>query len=114
MKERARPAWHRACRLKRRDTRVSPSPSHARQTNMRRQQAVAMKFFRQLIITFLASCVLAAGAMAFEPQKNDQRQKPPPPPPKEGQKVPNPPKDPPPRSDNGNKGNSEGRRGGKP
>ena len=113
MPERAASAWHRGCRLKRRDSRVSPSPSRARQ-NMRRQKAVTMKFFKQLIIAFVASCVLAVGAMADEPQKND-KQKPPQPPPREGQKVPNPPKDPPPpRNDNGNKGNNDGKRGGKP
>lgn len=69
-----------------------------------------MKLFKQSIAAFVASCVLAVGAMAFEPQKNDP--KPPPPPPKEGQKVPNPQKPPPPPR-NDNKGN-EGKRGGKP
>ena len=80
--------------------------------NMRRQKLGTMKFLKQLIITFVASSVLAVGAMAGEPQKNDQK---PPPPPKEKQDVPKPPKEsPPPRNDNGNKGNSEGKKGGKP
>jgi hypothetical protein len=72
-----------------------------------------MKFLKKLSITFVASCVLAVGAMAGEPQKNDPK---PPPPPKEKQDVPKPPKEsPPPRNnDNGNKGNSEGKKGGKP
>ena len=81
--------------------------------NMRRQKLGTMKFLKQLIITFVASSVLAVGAMAGEPQKNDQQK--PPPPPKEKQDVPKPPKEsPPPRNDNGNKGNSEGKKGGKP
>ena len=80
--------------------------------NMRRQKSGTMKFLKQLIITFVASSVLAVGAMAGEPQKNDQK---PPPPPKEKQDVPKPPKEsPPPRNDNGNKGGSEGKKGGKP
>lgn len=69
-----------------------------------------MKFFKQLIITFLASCVLAVGAMAFEPQKDDQKQKPPP---KQPQEVRKPDKPPPPPPSNSNKGDS-GKRGGKP
>ena len=70
-----------------------------------------MKFLKQLMITAVASCVLAAGAMAGEPQKDPK----PPPPPKEKQTVPKPPKEPPPpRNDNGNRGGSEGKRGGKP
>ncbi len=78
---------------------------------MRRQRLGSMKFLKQLIITVVASCVLAVGALAGEPQKNDQKQ---PPPPKERRDVPNPPKEPPPpRNDNGNKG-SEGKKGGKP
>jgi hypothetical protein len=81
---------------------------------MRRQRLVTMKFLKQLIITFLASCVFAVGVTAFEPQKGDQK---PPPPPKEKQDVPKPPKEnPPPRGNNdkGNKGASEGKKGGKP
>ncbi len=71
-----------------------------------------MKFVKQLIITFVASCVLAVGAMAFEPQKNDPK----PPPPKESKDVPNRPKDkPPPRGGNeGKGGNADGKKGGKP
>jgi hypothetical protein len=83
-----------------------------RGSNMRRQKLGTMKFLKQLTITFIASCVLAAGAMAGEPQKNEQK---PPPPPKEKQGVPKPPKEsPPPRNDNGNKGGKEGKKGGKP
>ena len=77
---------------------------------MRRQQTGTMKFLKQFITAVIASCVLAAGAMAVEPQRNDQK---PPPPPREGQKVPNPPKNPPPPPRNDNKG-TEGKRGGKP
>lgn len=70
-----------------------------------------MKFLKQLIITVVALCVLATGAMAYEPQKNDQKQ----PPPKPPQEVPNRPKEPPPpRNDNGNKGSEGSKRGGKP
>jgi hypothetical protein len=69
-----------------------------------------MKFFKQLIITFVASSVLAAGVMAFEPQKEQK----PPPPPKEKQDVPKPPKEnPPPRGGNDNKGGGD-KKGGKP
>ena len=76
---------------------------------MRRQKAVTMKFFKQSSIVFVASCVLAAGAMAFEPQKNDNQK---PPPPKEGKSVPKPDKTPPPPPrDNGNKGGNDGKRG---
>jgi hypothetical protein len=79
---------------------------------MRRHRLGTMKFLKQLIITFVASCVLAVGAMAVEPQKNDPK---PPPPPKEKQDVPKPPKEsPPPRNDNGNKGGNQGKKGGKP
>lgn len=73
-----------------------------------------MKSFKKIITAFVASCVLAVGAMAFEPQKGNDK---PPPPPKEKQDVPRPPKqDPPPRDNNngGNKGSNEGKRGGKP
>jgi hypothetical protein len=72
-----------------------------------------MKFLKQLIITFFASCVLAVSAMAFEPQKHEPK----PPPPKQPQEVPKRPKEnPPPRNSNNNsdKGGSEGKRGGKP
>jgi hypothetical protein len=93
------------------ETRASPlSPSHAR-FNMRRQRAGTMKFLKQLIITAFALCVLAAGAMAEEPQKNGQK---PPPPPKERQEVPKPDKPPPPRNNNnngGNRGGNDNRRG---
>ena len=80
--------------------------------NMRRQQLGTMKFLKQITITFVATCVLAVGATAAEPQKSDK----PPPPPKEKQDVPKPPKEsPPPRNnDNGNKGNNDGKRGGRP
>ena len=64
-----------------------------------------MKFLKQLITTFFAVCVLAVGAMAVEPQK-DQK----PPPPKEKQDVQKPPKPPPPPRDNGNKGSNEGKK----
>jgi hypothetical protein len=77
---------------------------------MRRQKAVTMKFFKQSSIMFVASCVLAAGAMAFEPQKNDNQK--PPPPPKESKEVRRPDKTPPPPPrDNGNKGGNDGKRG---
>jgi hypothetical protein len=68
-----------------------------------------MKFLKQFIIMIVASCVLAVGAMAVEPQKNDQK----PPPPKEKQDVPKPDKTPPPppRNDNGNRGGNEGKKG---
>ena len=79
--------------------------------NMRRQKLGTMKFLKLLIITSVASCVLAVGAMAGEPQKNAPK----PPPPKEKQDVPKPPKEsPPPRNDNGNKGGDQGKKGGKP
>ncbi|HEX3559562.1 MAG TPA: hypothetical protein VHU19_10165 [Pyrinomonadaceae bacterium] len=67
-----------------------------------------MKFFKQLIIAVVASCVLAVGTLGVEPQKNDNK----PPPPKEGKEVPKPPKENPPPRDNGNKGNDNKR--GKP
>ena len=70
-----------------------------------------MKFYKQLIIGFVASCVLAVGATAVEPQKDDKQK--PPPPPKERQEVRKPEKPPPPRENNENKGN-DGKRGGKP
>ena len=58
--------------------------------------ARSMKLLKQFITTLFAVCVLAVGAMAFEPQK-DQK----PPPPKEKQDVQKPPKPPPPpRNDN--------------
>lgn len=66
-----------------------------------------MKFLKQFIIAALASCVLAAGTLGVEPQKNENK----PPPPKEGQRVPNPPKNPPPRNDGGNKGGNDNKRG---
>ncbi len=64
-----------------------------------------MKSLKKFIITAFALCVLAAGAMADEPQKDGQK----PPPPKPKQEVQKPPKDPPPRN-NGNSGN-DNRRG---
>ena len=67
-----------------------------------------MKFLKQFIIAFVVSCVLAAGAMADEPQKNDN-QKPPPKQPQEVRKPDKPP--PPPPRDNGNKGSNDGKRG---
>jgi len=82
---------------------------------MRRQQAGTMKLLKKFIIGVTASCVLAVSAMAVEPQKGNEK---PPPPPKERQDVPRPPKEsPPPRdkgNDNGNKGKSDGKRGGRP
>jgi hypothetical protein len=77
-------------------------------------KAGTMKLLKQFIIAVIASCVLAVGAMADEPQKGNEK---PPPPPKEKQDVPRPPKEsPPPRDNNnsGNKGNDSGKRGGKP
>ena len=47
-----------------------------------------MKYLKQLTITFIVTCVLAVGATAAEPQKNDPK---PPPPPKEKQDVPKAP-----------------------
>ena len=80
---------------------------------MRRQKAGTMKL-KKFIVGVLASCVLAVGATAVEPQKGNEK---PPPPPKQKGEVPRPPKEsPPPRdkgNDNGNKGN-DGKRGGKP
>lgn len=64
-----------------------------------------MKFLKKSILAFVALCVLAAGATAVGPQK-DQK---PPPPPKEKQEVPKPDKTPPPPPrDNGNKGDKKG------
>jgi hypothetical protein len=68
-----------------------------------------MKFFKQLLVTSVASCVLAVGAMAAVPQKNDQK----PPPPKPPQEVPKPPKEQPPPPRNDNKGAGD-KKGGKP
>ena len=65
-----------------------------------------MKFLKKFIITAFALCVLAAGAMADEPQRDGQK----PPPPKPKQEVQKPPKDPPPPRNNGNSGN-DNRRG---
>jgi len=74
-----------------------------------------MKSLKKLIIGVLASCVLAASAMAYEPQKGNEK---PPPPPKPPSEVRQPPKDPPPPRDKGNdsgsKGNNDGKRGGRP
>ena len=67
-----------------------------------------MKFLKQFVITALAACVLAVGALAVEPQKNDNK---PPPPPKDKQQVPKPDKNPPPRPDGGNKGGNDNKRG---
>jgi hypothetical protein len=81
---------------------------------MRRQKAGTMKVLKKLIIAVFASCVLAVGATAVEPQKGNEK----PPPPKEKVDVPRPPKEtPPPRdkgNDSGNKGNNNGKRGGRP
>jgi len=66
-----------------------------------------MKFLKQFIIAAVASCVLAAGALAFEPQKNND----PKPPPKDTKQVPSQPKNPPPPRDNGNKGGNDNKRG---
>ena len=80
---------------------------------MRRQKAVTMKLLKKFTIAFVASCVLAVGAMADEPQKGNDK----PPPPKQPRDVRQPPKEtPPPRdnNNNGGKGNSDGKRGGKP
>jgi hypothetical protein len=67
---------------------------------------------KKFIIAVVAACVLAVGAMAFEPQKGEK-----PPPKKEPSEVKRPPKsEPPPRDNNnsGNKGNQDGKRGGRP
>ncbi len=79
---------------------------------MRRQKAGTMKFLQKLITAVFASCVLAVGAMAVEPQRGNEK----PPPPKQPGEVKRPPKsDPPPRdNNNGNKGNQDGKRGGRP
>jgi len=81
---------------------------------MRRQKAGTMKLLKKFIIGVTASCVLAVGATAVEPQKGNEK----PPPPKEKVDVPRPPKqNPPPRDRNnngGNKGNDSGKRGGRP
>jgi hypothetical protein len=73
-----------------------------------------MTLLKKFIIAFIAACVLAVGAMAFEPQKGRDK----PPPPKQPSEVKRPPKgEPPPRDNNnnsGNKGNQDGKRGGKP
>jgi hypothetical protein len=66
-----------------------------------------MKVLKQFIVAAVAACVLAVGALADGPQKNND---PKPPPPKENKQVPNPPKNPPPR-DNGNKGGNDNKRG---
>jgi hypothetical protein len=67
-----------------------------------------MKFLKQFIIMIVASCVLAVGAMAVEPQKDGQN----PPPPKPKQEVPKQEKPPPPRNDNNsNRGGNDNRRG---
>jgi hypothetical protein len=76
------------------------------------EKAETMKLLKKFSISVIASCVLAVGAMAGDPQKNTDK---PPPPPKPPQDVRKPPKEsPPPPRDNGNKGNNEGKRGGKP
>lgn len=73
-----------------------------------------MKLLKKLSIAVIASCVLAVGATAVEPQKGNEK---PPPPPKQKGEVPRPPKqDPPPRdkgNNSGNKGDGD-KRGGKP
>lgn len=79
------------------------------------EKAGTMKL-KKFIVAVIASGVLAVSAMAFEPQKGNEK---PPPPPKEKQDVPRPPKEsPPPRDNNnnsGNKGNNDsGKRGGRP
>ena len=72
-----------------------------------------MRLLKKFIIAVIAACVLAVGAMAFEPQKGGDKR----PPPKQPSEVKRPPKgEPPPRDNNnsGNKGNQDGKRGGKP
>lgn len=69
-----------------------------------------MKSLKQFTTTVFAICVLAAGALAFEPQKNDQK----PPPPKEKQDVQKPEKPPPPpkdKEDKGNRGGTDNKKG---
>ncbi len=69
---------------------------------------VKMKYLRKTILAAIALCVLTASAMAFEPQKGDQK----PPPPKDGKKVEKPEKPPPPpRETNSNRGGNDNRRG---
>ena len=68
-----------------------------------------MKFLKQFIIAAVAASVLAVGALAVEPQKNND---PKPPPPKDNKQVPNQPKNPPPRNNgDGNKGGNDNKRG---
>ena len=71
---------------------------------------VKMKYLKQMILAAIALCVLAASAMAFEPQRSDQK----PPPPKDEKKVEKPDKPPPPpreNNNNTNRGGNDNRRG---
>lgn len=70
---------------------------------------VKMKYLRQIILAATALCVLTASAMAFEPQRGEQ--KPPPPKPENKVEKPDKPPPPPPRENNSNRGGNENRRG---
>lgn len=71
-----------------------------------------MKFLKQAITSVLMLCLLAVGALAFEPQKNDQKG----PPPKDPKVVENPDKKPPPppRDDRKNDDRGRDKRGDRP
>jgi hypothetical protein len=64
-----------------------------------------MKFLKQTLTAVLMLCVLAAGAFAVEPQKNDQKG----PPPKDPKVVENPEKRPPPPPRDEKKNENRGR-----
>ena len=76
---------------------------------MRRTGKLKMKYLKKMTLAVIALCVLAASAMAFEPQRNDQK----PPPPKDEKKVEKPDKPPPPprETNNTNRGGNDNRRG---
>ncbi|HZI18956.1 MAG TPA: hypothetical protein VEY09_10215 [Pyrinomonadaceae bacterium] len=69
-----------------------------------------MKFLKQTITAALMLCALAAGVLAFEPQRNDQKG----PPPKDPKVVENPEKKPPPREDKKNDNRGQDNRGNRP
>jgi hypothetical protein len=71
---------------------------------------VKMKDLKQILAAAIALCVLSASAMAFEPQKNEQK-----PPPKGENKVEKREKPPPPpRENNSNRGGNNDNKRGKP
>jgi hypothetical protein len=69
-----------------------------------------MKFLKQTFTAALMLCVMAVGALAFEPQKNDPKG----PPPKDPKVVEKPDKPPPPRDDKRNDNRGQDRRGNRP